>query len=58
MINYRPISLLSVIYKPFTKIIASRVRATLKLNEPNDQAEFCAGYSTIDYIHTINQVTE
>uniref|UniRef100_A0A6G5AC50 Putative endonuclease-reverse transcriptase n=1 Tax=Rhipicephalus microplus TaxID=6941 RepID=A0A6G5AC50_RHIMP len=56
--NYRPISLLSVVYKLFTKVIASRVKKTLEFNQSKEQAGFRTGYSTIDHIHTINQVIE
>ena len=56
--NYRPISLLSVVYKLFTKVIANRINTTLEFNQPKDQAGFRTGFSTIDHIHTINQVIE
>ena len=56
--NYRPISLLSVAYKVFTKVIANRISATLDFSQPNEQAGFRKGYSTMDHIHTISQVIE
>ena len=56
--NYRPISLLSVLYKIFTKIISNRIRATLDFSQPREQAGFRKGYSTMDHIHVINQVIE
>ena len=56
--NYRPSSLLSVVYKLFTKVIANRVKKTLEFNQPKEQAGFRTGCSTIDHIHTINQVIE
>ena len=56
--NYRPISLLSVVYKVLTKVIANRISATLDFSQPNEQAGFRKGYSTMDHIHTINQVIE
>ncbi|MCJ3464047.1 reverse transcriptase family protein, partial [Klebsiella pneumoniae] len=56
--NYRPISLLSVVYKVFTKVITNRICATLDFSQPKEQAGFRKGYSTVDHIHTINQVIE
>ncbi len=56
--NYKPISLLAAIYKPFTKIITNRVSATLDSNQPREQSGFRSGYSTTDHIHVINQIIE
>ena len=56
--NYRPISLLSVIYKLFTKIISNRVERQLEFNQPREQAGFRSGYSTTDHIHVLNQLME
>ena len=56
--NYRPISLLSVIYKLFTKIITNRINITLDSNQSREQAGFRSGFSTIDHIHTLNQIIE
>lgn len=56
--NYRPISLLCVACKLFTKVIANRIRTTLHFNHHNHQAGFCKGYSTVEHIHTINHTVE
>ena len=56
--NYRPISLLSVLYKLFTKIITNRIGRTLDSNQPREQAGFRSGYSTTDHMQVINQVIE
>ena len=56
--NYRPISLLSNIYKVFTKILTVRLTKILDENQPIEQAGFRSGYSTIDHIHTLNQLKE
>ena len=56
--NYRPISLLSNIYKVFTKILTLRLTRVLDENQPIEQAGFRSGYSTIDHIHTVNQLKE
>lgn len=54
----RPISLLSIIEKLYTKIIINRVSARLDENQPREQAGFRSGYSTIDHIHVVNQLVE
>ncbi|KAK6728956.1 hypothetical protein RB195_006174 [Necator americanus] len=38
--NYRPICLLSVLYKVFTKIILTRISRTLDESQPQEQAGF------------------
>jgi len=56
--NYRPISLMSNVYKIFAKIILGRISAKLKESQPIEQAGFRRNFSTIDYIHTLKQITE
>ena len=56
--NYRPISLLSNIYKVFTKIFTFRLTRVLDENKPIEQVGFRSGYFTIDHIHTLNQLKE
>ena len=51
--NYRPISLLSLIYKAFTKIIVKRLETTLDYTQPKEQAGFRSGYSTMDNIQVV-----
>ena len=54
--NYRPFSLLSHLYKLFTRIIKNRLTKELDLNQLIEQAGFRSSFSTTDYIHTIQQL--
>lgn len=56
--NYRPISLMSNIYKLFSKIVLERLTRTLDENQPKEQAGFRSGFSTLDHIHTIKQIIQ
>lgn len=56
--NYIPISLLSVVYKLFTKVILNRISDTLVFNQRREQAGFRKGYSTMHHIHVVNQIIE
>ena len=56
--NYRPICLLSNMYKLFTKIITTRLEKKLDENQPREQAGFRIKYSKTDHIHAINQLKE
>ena len=54
--NYKPICLLSNMYKLFTKIITTRLEKKLYENQPREQAGFRSKYSTTDHIHAIKQL--
>ena len=56
--NYRPICLLSTMYKLFAKIITTRLEKKVDENQPREQAGFSSKYSTTDHIHAINQLKE
>ena len=56
--NYHPISLLSVLYKLFTKIILARISRTLDEAQPYERARLCQGFSCMDHIQTVAMVIE
>uniref|UniRef100_A0A8R1EDT1 Reverse transcriptase domain-containing protein n=1 Tax=Caenorhabditis japonica TaxID=281687 RepID=A0A8R1EDT1_CAEJA len=56
--NYRPICLLPVLYKAFTKCVLNRIRTTLEEAQPVEQAGVRRSFSTIDHIHSIQRLLE
>jgi len=56
--NYRPISLLPVMYNIFTRILTNRLEGDLEKMQPKAQAGFRTGYSTMDHIHVLREITE
>ena len=56
--NYRPLSLSADTRKIFMKILKNRIYDQLDWQQPEEQAGFRRGYSTIDHIHALNQLVE
>ncbi|XP_052743893.1 uncharacterized protein LOC128199241 [Bicyclus anynana] len=56
--NYRPISLMSNVYKIFAKIILKRIERKLDEQQPVEQAGFRKEYSVLDHIHAVRQIIE
>ena len=56
--NYRPISLLSTIYKLLTKTITKRIEKAITEEQDVTQAGFRAGFSTNDHILTLCELIE
>jgi len=54
--HHRPISLMSVLYKMFTKVILTRIERDLDFNKGREQAGYRRGFSTMDHIQTLNEV--
>ena len=56
--NYRPISLLSHVYRIFTRILQTSKKRILGENQPREQVGFRSTYSTMDHLHGLNQLIE
>jgi len=56
--NYRPISILPIIYKLFSKVLCGKVRDILLAAQSVDQAGFRSGFSCDDHLFTIALLVE
>ena len=54
--NYRPISLLPVIYKVFSRILLQRMLQALEQHQLQEQAGVRPGFSTTDHVHVVSQL--
>ncbi|XP_073960575.1 uncharacterized protein [Choristoneura fumiferana] len=56
--NYRPISLMSCLYKLFASCLLDRISSNIDAHQPIEQAGFRSGFSTVDHIQVVDQVKE
>lgn len=56
--NYRPIAMLPILYKVFSKVVCARIRMTVDKAHPVDQAGFPPGFSCDDHLLTMVMVLE
>ena len=56
--NYRPISILSILYKLFSRLLLGRVKPILERAQTADQAGFRAGFSCSDHLFCLAQLHE
>lgn len=58
MKNYRPISLLSHVYKLFSRFVTNRLATTLDEFQPPENAGFRNGYSIVDHVYAVRQIMQ
>ena len=56
--NYRPITIIPLLYKLFSRLLYSRLAPILDKAQPPDQAGFRPGYSTVDHLFTFGVLNE
>jgi len=56
--NYRPIAILPILYKLFSRILCERLQVYLMPQQSVDQAAYRKGFSTEDHLFTVAQLIE
>ena len=56
--NYRPIALISILYKLFAKVLCSRLQGTILSKQSCDQATHRLGFSTEDHLLSLVLLNE
>ena len=56
--NYRPICIIPILYKVFSKVICSRIKQRLIAGQSHDQAGFRPNYSCDDHLFAITLLAE
>ena len=56
--NYRPITLLPILYKLFSRLLQKRIKSTLEKAQPPDQAGFRSGFACVDHMFAVTQIVE
>lgn len=56
--NYRPVCIIPILYKLFSRIICDRIKDVLLAEQSADQAGFRPGYSCDDHLYTITILAE
>ena len=56
--NYRPIAILPILYKLFSRILCNRLQAFLMPHQSVDQAAYRKGFSTEDHLLTVSLLIE
>ena len=56
--NYRPVSIIPILYKVFSKVICERIKGTLLAEQSWDQAGFRPGFSCEDHLFTVTMLAE
>jgi hypothetical protein len=56
--NYRPISMIPLLCKLFSRLVLKRIRQTLDAQQSVDQAGFRSGFSTDDHLFALTQLQE